>query len=65
MKVGTNPMAENKGGETFLESLLKAIGNTKSTTDLKFENLELGINSIKTKVTLNGKITIEVRPLHE
>jgi hypothetical protein len=58
-------MAESKGEETFVESLLKAIGNTKSTTDLVFNNLELGINSIKTKVTLNGKVSIEVRPLHE
>lgn len=58
-------MAENKGEETFVESLLKAIGNTKSTTDLVFNDLELGINSIKTKVTLNGKVSIEVRPLHE
>ena len=58
-------MAENKGEETFVESLLKAIGNTKSTTDLLFTDLELGINSIKTKVTLNGKVSIEVRPLHE
>lgn len=58
-------MAESKGEETLIESLLRAIGNTKSTTDLVFTNLELGINSIKTKVTLNGKISVEVRPLHE
>lgn len=57
-------MAENKE-ETIMESFLKAVGNTKSTTELEFSNLELGINSIKTKVTLNGKISIEVRPLHE
>lgn len=57
-------MAESKE-ETIMESFLKAVGNTKSTTDLVFSNLELGINSIKTKVTLNGKISIEVRPLHE
>lgn len=58
-------MAEDKGEETLIESLLRAIGNTKSTTELVFDNLELGINSIKTKVTLNGKISVEVRPLHE
>lgn len=58
-------MAENKGEETFIESFLRAIGNTKSTTDLVFDNLELGINSIKTKITLTGKVSVEVRPLHE
>lgn len=57
-------MAENKE-ESLIESFLKAVGNTKSSTDLVFTDLELGINSIKTKVTLNGKISVEVRPLHE
>lgn len=57
-------MAENKE-ETIIESFLKAVGNTKSSTDLLFDNLELGIDSIKTKITLNGKISIEVRPLHD
>lgn len=51
--------------ETIVESFLKAVGNTKSSTDLVFNELELGINSIKTKITLNGKISIEVRPLHD
>ncbi len=57
-------MAENKE-ETIIESVLKAVGNTKSSTDLLFDNLQLGIDSIKTKITLNGKISIEVRPLHD
>lgn len=57
-------MAENRE-ETIIESFLKAVGNTKSSTELVFTDLELGINSIKTKITLNGKISIEVRPLHE
>ena len=57
-------MADNRE-ETLIESFLKAVGNTKSSTELVFTDLELGINSIKTKVTLNGKISIEVRPLHE
>lgn len=57
-------MAENKE-ETIIESVLKGIGNTKSSTELVFTDLELGINSLKTKITLNGKISVEVRPLHE
>lgn len=57
-------MAE-KREESIVESLLRAVGNTKSTTEFVFTNLELGINSIKTKITLNGKISLEVRPLHE
>ncbi len=57
-------MADNRE-ETLIESFLKAVGNTKSSTELVFTDLELGINSIKTKITLNGKISIEVRPLHE
>lgn len=57
-------MAENKE-ETIIESVLKAVGNTKSSTDLLFDNLQLGIDSIKTKITLNGKISIEVSPLHD
>ncbi len=38
-------MAENKE-ETIIESVLKAVGNTKSSTDLLFDNLQLGIDSI-------------------
>ena len=57
-------MAE-RNEESIVESLLKAIGNTKSSTEFIFSDLELGISSIKTKITLNGKITLEVRPLHE
>lgn len=51
--------------ETIVENVLKAIGNTKSTTEIIFSNLELGINSLKTKITLNGKVSLEVRPMHE
>lgn len=57
-------MAE-KREETIVESLLRAISNTHSTTELVFDNLELGITSIRTKVSLNGKISLEVRPLHD
>lgn len=57
-------MAES-GEETIIESVLKAIGNTKSSTEVIFTNLELGINSLKTKITLNGKVSVEVRPMHE
>ena len=58
-------MAESKREETLIESFLKAIGNTKSTTELVFDNLELGINSLKTKITVSGKLSLVVRPLHE
>lgn len=57
-------MAENKEN-SLIESLLKAISNTQSSTELVFENLELGITSMSTKVSLNGKINLEVRPLHD
>ena len=57
-------MAEGKE-ESIMESVLRAIGNTKSSTEFVFSDLELGISSIKTKITLNGKISVEVRPLHE
>lgn len=57
-------MAEDRE-ETLIERLLKAVGNTQTSTELEFENLELGITSLRTKVSLNGKINLEIRPLHD
>lgn len=57
-------MAEDRE-ESLIESLLKAVSNTQSSTELVFENLELGITSMRTKISLNGKINLEVRPLHD
>ncbi len=51
--------------ENIVEGFLKVLSSTKSSTDFVFDNLELEISTIKTKITLNGKISIEVRPLHD
>ncbi len=58
-------MAEEKKDETIIESFLRAVENTKSTTELNFDKLEVGISSIQTKITVTGKISIVVRPMHE
>ena len=58
-------MADEKKDETIIESFLRAVENTKSTTELNFDNLEVGISSIQTKITVTGKISIVVRPMHE
>ena len=52
-------------GETLIETFLKAVENTKSTTEMNFDNLELGIPQMKIKFVLNGKISLDVRPLHD
>lgn len=58
-------MAEDKRDETIIESFLRAVENTKSTTEFNFENLEIGITSIQTKILVNGRISIVVRPMHD
>lgn len=58
-------MADEKKDETIIESFLRAVENTKSTTELSFENLEIGISSIQTKINVTGRISIVVRPMHE
>ncbi len=58
-------MAADAKEETIIETFLKAVENTKSTTEMKFDNLELGIPQMKIKFVLNGKISLDVRPLHD
>lgn len=58
-------MAEGRRQETMIESFLRAVENTKSTTELNFENLEVSISSLQTKVNITGKISVVVRPMHE
>lgn len=58
-------MAGENTDETIIESFLRAVENTKSTTEFNFDNLEIGISSIKTKILITGKISVDVRPLHE
>lgn len=58
-------MADERKEETIIESFLKAVENTRSTTELNFDNLEVGISSLQTKITVTGKISVVVRPMHE
>lgn len=58
-------MTDEKKDETIIESFLRAVENTKSTTELSFENLEIGISSLQTKINITGKISVVVRPMHE
>lgn len=58
-------MAADEKEETLIENFLKAVENTKSTTDLSFDNLELGVPQINIKFILNGKVSLDVRPLHD
>lgn len=58
-------MAADGTEETLIENFLKAVQNTKSTTDLNFDKLELGIPQINLKLVVNGKVSLDVRPLHD
>lgn len=58
-------MADERRDETIIESFLRAVENTKSTTEFNFENLEIGITSLQTKIQVTGKISVVVRPMHE
>lgn len=58
-------MADGSKDETIIESFLRAVENTKSTTEFNFENLEIGISSLQTKINVSGKISVVVRPMHD
>lgn len=58
-------MAENMRSEFLVETILTAIGNTGITANLVFENLELRVNSLRTNITLNGKVSVRIRLLQE
>lgn len=58
-------MADESKDETIIESFLRAVENTKSTTEFNFENLEIGISSLQTKINVSGRISVVVRPMHE
>lgn len=58
-------MAGESKDETIIESFLRAVENTKSTTELNFEDLEIGISSLQTKIHVSGRISVVVRPMHD
>lgn len=58
-------MAADGKEETLIENFLRAVENTKSTTELNFDNLELVIPQVNIKFVVNGKVSLDVRPIHD
>ncbi|MHB8361632.1 MAG: hypothetical protein ACYDAO_09285 [Thermoplasmataceae archaeon] len=51
--------------ESMIENFMKAIEGTKSTADVEFEDLTIKLPGMSANMTVNGKISLTMRPVHE
>lgn len=51
--------------ESIVESFISAIEGTKSTAEFEFSELTIKLPGMAANITVNGKVSLTVRPVHE